>query len=90
MSLEQYLVSCQSRANICFDCKRAVGDCSWSELDPQTGKPRFEPVPGWTAKPSTLYRNERGKRGKHEPYSWRVIACPIFIRESAHRKVEKF
>lgn len=32
--------------NICFDCKKAVGGCSWSE--------KFEPVEGWKAEPSII------------------------------------
>jgi hypothetical protein len=36
-------------ANICFDCKNACGNCEWSEVGPETGKIRFQPVPGWTA-----------------------------------------
>ena len=35
--------------NICFDCKKACGKCSWSEIDPETKKPAFKPVEGWTA-----------------------------------------
>lgn len=48
MSLEEYLVPVQDHANICFDCANACGGCSWSELDAETGLPRFAPVPGWT------------------------------------------
>lgn len=44
MSIEKYFV-CE-HVNICFDCQRAVGGCSWSELDPKTNKPRFEFVDG--------------------------------------------
>ena len=38
-------------ANKCIDCANAYGGCPWTEIDPETGKPKFEPVPGWTAKP---------------------------------------
>lgn len=73
-----------TKTNICFDCKKACGGCSWSELDPVTGKPRFEPVPGWTAKPARLfYWGGNGtKRCFDETYE--ITACPLFepdIRE---------
>ena len=31
----------ENRANICFDCKKACGGCSWSK--------NFTPVKGWLA-----------------------------------------
>lgn len=62
----------QGSTNICFDCKKACGDCSWSEIDLDTKKPRFEPVSGWTAEPVT-YTGYRG-----ELCTWHVIACPLF------------
>ena len=40
----------RSNANICFTCENACGKCSWSAVDEETGKLKFEPVPGWTAK----------------------------------------
>lgn len=60
-------------ANICIDCKKACGDCEWSEIDPITKHPRFAPVPGWTATPVLLaYRH-----GK-ETTTYRITACPKF------------
>lgn len=53
--IEKYFVLYKTRTNICFDCQNACGGCCWSEIDPITGKPRFQPVPGWKAKPSKLY-----------------------------------
>ncbi len=35
--------------NICFDCKKACGNCSWSEIDPETKRPAYKPVEGWKA-----------------------------------------
>ncbi len=35
--------------NICFDCKKACGGCSWSEFDPHTKQPAYKPVEGWKA-----------------------------------------
>ena len=50
------------QANICFDCENATGGCSWSALDPVTGKPQFKPVPGWTATPAVL----QAKNGSYQ------------------------
>lgn len=73
-----------TKTNICFDCKKACGGCSWSELDPVTGKPRFEPVPGWTAKPARLlYWVDNGTRKRYDD-TYEITACPLFepdIRE---------
>lgn len=60
--LNKYLVPVEKyrkQANICFNCQRACGDCPWSEIDPETDKPRFQPVPGWTAKRVILRMNVR-------------------------------
>lgn len=77
MALEDYLVPSKSTVNICFRCQNACGGCSWSEVDPETGRPRFEPVPGWTAVPSGHYKTVRGKRKFIE--SHRITACPEFV-----------
>lgn len=60
----------RKRANICFDCKNAVPDdcghgCEWSR--------KFEPVPGWTATPTTLRSG-----GCTPTESWHITACPKF------------
>lgn len=80
MSIEKHLVPVEHRANICFDCDRACGGCSWSEWDPETKRPRFKPVPGWTAKKSivrnTATKNGKSKRVPQETYH--ITACPLF------------
>lgn len=62
-------------ANICFDCERACGGCSWTEVDPETGKLRWEPVPGWTAEPTVLKigSNQTGLRYQE---TYHITACP--------------
>ena len=68
----------KNRANICFDCENACGGCSWSAVDPETDKVRFEPVPGWTAEPvyKRIGSNERGERLVE---TYKITACPQFI-----------
>ena len=70
--------------NICFDCQKACGGCSWSELDPKTGKPRFEPVPGWTAK-DVLLNIGHLKSGDRFVKTYRISACPEFVPDEKRR-----
>lgn len=61
--------------NICFDCKKACGQCSWSAADPLTGELLFQPVPGWTAEKI----EQNGKyRCKYSGPTWHITACPLF------------
>ncbi len=47
----------------CWSCTKACGGCAWTEVDPQTGKIRFEPIPGWDAE-TVFYRNGYGTTGR--------------------------
>lgn len=58
-------------SQLCWDCANACGGCSWSGIDPVTHKPRFEPVPGWKAKPTRTERSTGMGRKK------RVCKNPI-------------
>jgi hypothetical protein len=73
------MVDRKKRANICIDCKKACGGCSWSAVDPKTGKIRFEPVPGWTAEAVLLKLGAYGSR-KYERLTdtYHITACPEF------------
>ena len=69
-------------ANICFDCDRACGGCSWTEVDPETGKLRWEPVSGWTAE-KTYVSMQSTSHGKHQKIlteTYHITACPQFAR----------
>ena len=69
----------EKAANVCWFCKNAFGGCSWTEIDPDTKKVRFEPVPGWTAeKTRLLSQTVHGKRRVLESYY--ISACPQFVR----------
>lgn len=65
-------------ANICIDCQRACGGCSWSEINPETGKPRFQPVEGWTAEEVLLLVGSSG-RNKVISQTYKITACPLFV-----------
>jgi len=90
MSIEKYFVkpvenwkyvpsTCMVKASICFDCQRACGGCSWSEIDPETGHPRFQPIQGWAATTSYLYSTKGKNSGWISTY--RVTDCPLFVRD---------
>lgn len=64
--------------NICFDCQNACGGCSWTEINPDTKRPRFEPVPGWTAK-QVLLNIGRSPAGIVVVETYHVTKCPQFI-----------
>ena len=67
-----------SKTNICIDCQNACGGCSWSEVDPETEKVRFEPVPGWTAEKVLL--KGISKKSKHQVLeTYHITACPLFV-----------
>lgn len=68
--------------NICFNCQKACGKCSWTEVDPETNKIRFEPVPGWTAKPVALKMGFDGHSDRITE-TYHITACPEFVPDGA-------
>lgn len=70
-----------NKANICIDCKKACGQCPWSEFDPQTGKIRFEPVEGWDAEEVTLFLGAYGNGKKAIVKTYKIKACPLFEKD---------
>lgn len=67
----------QGCSNICFTCEKACGGCSWSEIDTTTGKVRFEPVPGWTARKVKLRIYGKGKSSFYTD-TYHIIDCPLY------------
>lgn len=66
-----------SHANICFSCERAVGGCPWSAIDKETGKVKFEPVPGWTAKKVKLRLGVSKSKIEYVD-TYHITACPLY------------
>ena len=66
------------KANICFDCQKACGGCSWSRS--------FEPVPGWTAE-KTMLNNGMACDKRRMAETYHIIACPEFVQDEPRRKV---
>jgi len=50
---------------LCWYCKNATGNCSWSST--------FKPVKGWKAKPTKIKINKDTRMS-----SYHVMACPEF------------
>ena len=69
------------KVTICWECENACGGCEWSEIDPETRKPRFAPVPGWTAEACVLRMG-----GQRQVTSYHVEACPKFTKGKRTRK----
>lgn len=76
----------QKMGNICWDCKKSTGGCSWSGIDLETKKPLFEPVPGWTAEPVKL--RIATDQGTHQGIfvdTYSITACPLFEHDDQAR-----
>ena len=63
----------QIEPSICWFCKNATGGCDWSR--------GLIPIKGWTARPITIDKSDKGKKGqyiKKSKPSFRVSECPEF------------
>ena len=62
---------------LCSDCARAVGFCSWSK--------NLTPVEGWTAEDAVIshYNKKHGRVVEiREVPSYHVIACSLFVKDA--------
>lgn len=74
-------LKCSKEPSLCWDCRRAVGGCSWSRS--------FQPVEGWEAEPTRLALCREGKQ--YVTSSFYVTRCPLFERDEKKRMgVEKW
>jgi hypothetical protein len=74
-----------NHTNICIDCQRACGGCSWTEVDLETNKIRFEPIPGWTATPVRL--NLGGVvSGPRFTTTYHITACPLYAPDPPRKR----
>lgn len=60
--------------NICFDCERACGGCSWSSIDPVGGGVNFQLPEGCKAEPV------RDMRNPDEIITYHIMECPLFVQ----------
>ena len=72
-------------SQLCTTCARAVGFCSWSQ--------RLEPVEGWKAEPSVIKNHSKRDTDKEtvvtEVHGYRVIECPLYIKDAATKAEQK-
>lgn len=59
--------SASKSETLCWKCKNAYGNCSWSK--------RFKPVDGWAAVPTKVNAGYKGQMD-----SFLVTKCPEFIK----------
>lgn len=64
----------------CWTCENAMGGCSWTAIDPETGKVKFDPVPGWDATPT-----RRRLCGKTIMESYAIHDCPQYAPDGLSR-----
>lgn len=69
--------------NICFDCKKACGGCSWSEWDTAEKRPRFEPIKGWKAIKVPYFAG--AGRGAKIDSTYYITECPEFDPEEDYK-----
>lgn len=68
-----------TQTNICMECAKACGGCSWTAVAADGKTLLWQPVEGWTAAPVKI--NVRAEGGKvREIDSYHITACPEFER----------
>ena len=66
-----------TQTNICKECAKACGGCSWTAVAADGETLLWQPVEGWTAEPVKIsVRNENGVYREIETYH--ITACPEF------------
>ena len=56
----------EREGQLCWRCKNACGNCSWSR--------NFEPVEGWKASPYIV------KDSMGDIHTYEIVECPQFVR----------
>ena len=69
--------SYRKKKTLCWSCKKALGDCSWSKGDEDTREILFQAVDGWVAEKTSLLAYSRGGKPKHVA-SYIVESCPQY------------
>ena len=65
------------KQTICWSCKKALGDCSWSKCDKDTMEILFQPVDGWVAEKTSLLMYSYDGTPRHVT-SYIVKSCPQY------------
>ena len=69
--------------NICFDCKKACGGCSWSEWDVAEKRTRFQPIEGWKAIKVPYFPG--AGRGAKVDSTYYITECPEFEPDEGYK-----
>lgn len=64
------------KSTLCWDCAKAIGQCSWSNYNTR------KPVKGWTATPTIIHQSHMT-----DVHSFNVTACPEFIKDPPRKKL---
>lgn len=67
--------------NLCVKCKKAYGGCSWTEVDSNTGRVKFQPIPGWTATKRVLQIDRMRGGYVRAIETYHITDCPLFEKE---------
>lgn len=68
-----------SRTNICVECAKACGGCSWTAVADDGVTLLWKPVEGWTATPVRIdVRVEYGRLRYTDTYH--ITDCPEFVK----------
>lgn len=73
-------------ATLCWKCAKAIGGCSWTRIDEETGKVSFTPVKGWTATERVIKDTNSTMRGK---LSYCVLDCPEYESDGREESKEE-
>lgn len=65
------------KKTLCWSCKKALGDCSWSKCDKDTWEILFKPVDGWVAEKTSLLMYSYDGTTRHVT-SYIVESCPQY------------
>lgn len=65
------VINAGSRGTLCWKCKNAYGQCSWSS--------EFQAVDGWDAKPTIIRNLINGEERNIDSFD--VKRCPLFIKD---------
>ena len=65
---------------LCWSCRNAVGNCSWSQTGTMGGVHRIpRPVPGWKAKKTKIKNYLRKTEVEQSGYI--VFECPLYVAD---------
>ena len=67
----------EKKHTLCWKCKKALGDCSWTKWDEDTTEILFQPVDGWVAEKTILLMYSYDGTPRHVT-SYIVESCPQY------------